>query len=292
MRLLAGLAFVSVVGFGAAQNFPDTSKTDWMDAAFDEFWHCGLWRAGFSGYFTTPDLLIECIKGMPKALRDRWESTSARYGTPSELGFDRLRRMIEVWEPQIVKLGESPAGLRKTLLEARGIAAVLRREMPSTDRGPKDKIFPDIPENHWAYEAFYVLQKHGLILEEDVPSMFGLFRGPRPLTHSEFAFGLHAAVPRIRPALAARGSELQDLPLVQLRAMCRIFEKNLADIGVERKALENTLGFAMAEQRRLSRPATAFSDVPSGHWASGAVLELQAKGLLAGYPGGHFGGRR
>jgi hypothetical protein len=33
-------------------------------------------------------------------------------------------------------------------------------------------------------------------------------------------------------------------------------------------------------------------DVPSGHWASAAVKELQSRGLMLGYPDGTFGGKR
>jgi polyhydroxyalkanoate synthesis regulator phasin len=36
----------------------------------------------------------------------------------------------------------------------------------------------------------------------------------------------------------------------------------------------------------------ALSDVPAQHWASGAVKELQLRGILTGYPDGTFGGKR
>jgi hypothetical protein len=44
-----------------------------------------------------------------------------------------------------------------------------------------------------------------------------------------------------------------------------------------------------------ARPALAqdaLSDVPAQHWASGAVKELQLRGILTGYPNGTFGGKR
>ena len=39
-------------------------------------------------------------------------------------------------------------------------------------------------------------------------------------------------------------------------------------------------------------PAVQFSDVPANHWAYPALAQLQADGLIEGYPGGYFKGNR
>jgi hypothetical protein len=48
--------------------------------------------------------------------------------------------------------------------------------------------FPDVPENHWAYEALARLKKDGLLV--GYPD--GLFRGPRPASRYELAVAVHA----------------------------------------------------------------------------------------------------
>lgn len=52
---------------------------------------------------------------------------------------------------------------------------------------------------------------------------------------------------------------------------------------------------AAAAAGMAARPAAAqqpLRDVPSRHWASGAVGELHLRGIITGYPDGTFGGKR
>ena len=55
--------------------------------------------------------------------------------------------------------------------------------------------------------------------------------------------------------------------------------------------------FVMATLLALGMSTTAaaenpFSDVPSGHWAYGAVAKLAAEGVIDGYPDGTFKGNK
>ena len=61
--------------------------------------------------------------------------------------------------------------------------------------GPEQQIentvmFPDVPENHWAYQYVEDLQKQGII--EGYPD--GLFKGGRSMTRYEFAAMLDRAL--------------------------------------------------------------------------------------------------
>ncbi len=49
-------------------------------------------------------------------------------------------------------------------------------------------------------------------------------------------------------------------------------------------------GVTVSQLTRLSDRVLDFRDVPKGHWASEAIRELRALGLIEGYPGGRFGG--
>ena len=55
-----------------------------------------------------------------------------------------------------------------------------------------------------------------------------------------------------------------------------------------------TLAQATRAAQDPGRNATAvqFSDVPANHWAYPALQQLQADGLVEGYPGGYFKGDR
>ena len=61
---------------------------------------------------------------------------------------------------------------------------------------PQDQnvVFPDVPQNHWAYVAVDDLARRGLVIGyED-----GLFKGDRMLTRYEFAEVVHRAIERAR----------------------------------------------------------------------------------------------
>ena len=68
--------------------------------------------------------------------------------------------------------------------------AVLGADLPQD----QNTVFPDVPENHWAFEAVDDLAKRGLIIGyED-----GMFKGDRVLTRYEFAEVLHRAIQRAK----------------------------------------------------------------------------------------------
>ena len=59
--------------------------------------------------------------------------------------------------------------------------------------------------------------------------------------------------------------------------------------------MKKSLVFAMAMALGISTTAFAanpFSDLPTGHWAYGAVAKLAAAGVVDGYPDGTFQGDR
>ena len=52
------------------------------------------------------------------------------------------------------------------------------------------QMFPDVPENHWAYEAVQAMAKNGLV--EGYPDV--TFGGSRSMTRYEFAQIVHRAL--------------------------------------------------------------------------------------------------
>ncbi|MFN3683673.1 MAG: S-layer homology domain-containing protein, partial [Fimbriimonadaceae bacterium] len=54
--------------------------------------------------------------------------------------------------------------------------------------------FPDVPENHWAYEALANMKRDGLLV--GYPD--GLFRGGRPASRYELAVAIHATYQKLK----------------------------------------------------------------------------------------------
>lgn len=63
------------------------------------------------------------------------------------------------------------------------LAAMVNALLGTDEKVESTTIFPDIPENHWAYEAVAAMAKNGLV--QGYPD--GTFKGDRSLTRYEFA---------------------------------------------------------------------------------------------------------
>lgn len=133
--------------------------------------------------------------------------------------------------------------------------------------------FPDVPENHWAYEALGRLKKDGILV--GYPD--GKYRGARPATRYELAVAINAAYTKLKDitddlnkqisALSskldgkANQSDIDDvkkglddlkaqiagLPnyasdIADLKNLASKFEKELASLGVDVDELKKNLG--------------------------------------------------
>src|SRR5437588_10693352 len=130
--------------------------------------------------------------------------------------------------------------------------------------------FPDVPDNHWAYEALARMKKDGLMV--GYPD--GLFRGNRPATRYELAVAVHATYVHLRNMIdnlnsqiaaiqdqlknTASQADLQNLKtalealqnqvnaqgqdIADLKKMADTFEKELASLGVDVQQMKKDLG--------------------------------------------------
>src|SRR5579862_8717901 len=64
--------------------------------------------------------------------------------------------------------------------------------------------FPDVPDNHWAYEALKRMKSEGLLV--GYPD--GLFRGNRPATRYELAVAVHATYVHLRNMIDNLNSQI------------------------------------------------------------------------------------
>lgn len=134
--------------------------------------------------------------------------------------------------------------------------------------------FPDVPENHWAYEALENMKREGILV--GYPD--GTYKGPRDLTRYELAVALNAAYQRlktmydglanqvaeIRRGMGGGGGDTSGLESrlaaveAQLRGMSKFnddmaamkkmadeFQKELASLGVDVEAMKKDLASLM-----------------------------------------------
>ncbi|MEA2554060.1 MAG: hypothetical protein QOJ65_2236 [Fimbriimonadaceae bacterium] len=130
--------------------------------------------------------------------------------------------------------------------------------------------FPDVPDNHWAYEALKRMKAEGILV--GYPD--GLFRGNRPATRYELAVAVHATykhlkdmidglnsqiaaiqdqlkgtasqadLANLRSALEALQNQVnaQGTDIADLKRMAGTFEKELASLGVDVQQMKRDLG--------------------------------------------------
>jgi len=152
--------------------------------------------------------------------------------------------------------------------------------------------FPDVPENHWAYDALETMKKNGLLV--GYPD--GLFRGSRPATRYEMAVAIHAtyqhlknitddlkrqidALPRtgggttdisgLQSALDALRRDVDGMKgwgedIANLKRMASTFERELAAMGVDVEAMKKDLAsladrVSVLEKNKM--PVTIHGDV-------------------------------
>ena len=167
--------------------------------------------------------------------------------------------------------------------------------------------FPDVPDNHWAYEALKRMKSEGLLV--GYPD--GLFRGNRPATRYELAVAVHATYVHLRNMIdnlnsqiaaiqdqlknTASQSDLQNLKsaldalqnqvnaqgqdIADLKKMADTFEKELASLGVDVQQMKKDLGDLADRVTNLENRLPV--DISGGiDWVG-----------LSGYGDGRFGGR-
>lgn len=152
--------------------------------------------------------------------------------------------------------------------------------------------FPDVPENHWAYEALANMKRNGLLV--GYPD--GLFRGGRPATRYEMAVAIHATYQHLKNITDGLQTQINELKrpggepvnlkpiqdalealqrdvnsmkgwgddIANLKRMAATFEKELASMGVDVEAMKKDLKDLNDRVTKLEKnalPITIHGDV-------------------------------
>lgn len=190
--------------------------------------------------------------------------------------------------------------------------------------------FPDVPDNHWAYQALENMKKEGILV--GYPD--GLFRGPRPASRYEMAVAINAAYQKLKSmysglddqirALTEKVDGLSGLPgevkelrdqlaalkatvdgmqawkddIENLKKLAEKFEKELAALGVDVEAMKRDLSDLEARVTALEKrkPAVDISgDVNllalAGHGNDDDEFGLTTSGRLTGVGRGGYAGQ-
>jgi hypothetical protein len=116
--------------------------------------------------------------------------------------------------------------------------------------------FPDVAENHWAYEALAQLAQDGLIA--GYPD--GKFKGDRPMTRYETAFLVSAAVTKLKDEVA-QGQHANSADIDALKKLLATFGADVADLQNRVAKLESQTG---ALQKQAQDLATGLDATKSG----------------------------
>ncbi|HWD38213.1 MAG TPA: S-layer homology domain-containing protein, partial [Fimbriimonas sp.] len=139
--------------------------------------------------------------------------------------------------------------------------------------------FPDVPANHWAYDAVAKLKADGILV--GYPD--GLFRGPRPASRYELAVALHAAYSHLKSLIdgltdqvkALQNVNPQDIQnlkdqiahlqdeinamkgwgddIAALKKATEEFDRELRSLGVDVEAMKKDLGDLQERVSRLEK---------------------------------------
>lgn len=136
--------------------------------------------------------------------------------------------------------------------------------------------FPDVPANHWAYEALARMKRDGLLV--GYPD--GLYRGGRPASRYELAVAMHAVytnlknitdgldaqiramqapnpdIQALKDAVAALQSDVAALKgygddIAALKRAAEVFDRELKSLGVDVEAMKKDLGDLAGRVRAL-----------------------------------------
>ena len=123
------------------------------------------------------------------------ESTMISVGGSFGSGKNMVNAGVSVKVGQENNVSKSRIAMAKEIKDMRGELETLRKVVARISQGEKVdpikmKLFPDVAENHWAYEYLEELVKQGAI--DGYPA--GTFKGNRMLTRYEFAAMLYKAM--------------------------------------------------------------------------------------------------
>src|SRR5688572_924934 len=157
--------------------------------------------------------------------------------------------------------------MNKTLKLALGVVIGAALAVPSFAQGDQ---FPDVPENHWVYQALLNMKNEGILV--GYPD--GMFRGGRPMSRYEAAGMMNSAFQKLKGMINGLQSQIDairdgtqgpnpDLPAIRreldalkaqvaamgrygddianLQRMAATFERDLAAMGVDVEAMKRDL---------------------------------------------------
>lgn len=296
MRVLVGLVSFIALAASHGQNFPVNDVNRWAYDTLDDLRQCRLLTASLpvtrGGPMQTRYEFGVATYANVTALSERLDEKFAAFASgkrdvaslPKDRLFDQLDRMISHFRKEIASLGTDPEGLSNKVAAGRKRAAELRLLYMSEVSPRARKNFPDIPENHWAYDVLEELYKFDLL-----PKKFVHYGRQHASVYSfaKWSEIIEETIERLPVSASLAPMPPDDDALFGLARLCRFFEPELRSSGVSVTGLQQAIDKVIRSAEARRRP---LADVHGSHWASQAITNLHSAGVLSGYPSGKFGG--
>lgn len=178
--------------------------------------------------------------------------------------------------------------------------------------------FPDVPADHWAYQAVQELLNAGIVKGPD-----GTREVKKAMTRYDFAELIATAIPFIKESVPPEPTrpamrpgtvfhfyhlDYDTSPAVDTTKLVRLsryvtkdqvallqklmdeFRDELSALGVDVEAVRRDV--AVLHERMTALDGRGFPDVTTYHWAYPALRELLCGWAVKGYPDGTYGGDR
>lgn len=203
-------------------------------------------------------------------------------------GEERLRKVLANESMILALLHDIPGGFMNGLSpEAKVLEVKLLRAfdlIPKLLSAQSADVVPDIPETRFIYEGLANLMKEGFV-KDNRPGRYNGFLWSR-LAIAAFVRRALDRLPEVatkfrREAQSSSATSSMSEALKTLEMLADRYGTELRILGADPVALHSRIASVFFGP---------FPDVPANHWAANAVEALHARGLLAGYPSGKFGG--
>src|SRR5262249_32706217 len=155
----------------------------------------------------------------------------------------------------------------------------------ATPAAAQQGAFPDVPQNHWAYQAVTDLARRGYV--QGYPN--GLYQGQRTMTRYEFAMVIRRMLNTVhdlnarvnaRPATTPSGTRVTQEDLNKLQALVTSFQSELAAIKTDVAKAQSQIDQLRKDVAEAKAAAAQAQETANNSYGFGPDRKFQLTGYV------------